>query len=428
MSKSQLFANAYHSFFSKFMVFSLIISTFFLVEKPLFAGEKKTDLQTNHVKKEEGKTLDKSILLNGNGIYTINQFKSQKEVDIFIAECKKMKVNKIFVETKQTDGRLLYPSKKFPNIVSESVGEFDSFGAICKAAHKENMTVHAWFVTFNEGYKNPVPIIKEHPEYLIVHRDGKTCEEQPVWSTVDPKYATNWVCPTAKGYRDYLKEMFQEVIDLYNVDGIHLDYIRYPEEVNAREYCYCERCKDIYKKNYGYTLPKNDVIKERYRVTQMCDNVANAVKDFSEFVHSQNKFISAYVFTDYPTAIEAAYQDWPWFSQYLDFIIPTSYEVSPSYIAQSGKRTKAVLDKNCIFFPTIYSGPNLRRGEDGGKRWYKGTPDDIISTFKAWLEQDVEGVVFFTYEKMYDLTLLTDEQREKNINKIEKISKEYFNK
>ncbi len=387
----------------------------------IFHSCKKTES-----KKEKAVTTAQAKVPKGNGFYIDPNLKSEEEVEQFIALCKKLSVNKILVETKNTNGRLLYPSKKFP--VSEHVGDFDCYGAICKAAHRENIAVHAWFVIFHEGYKDPAPIIKEHPEYLLVHRNGKTSMEQPTWSTVDPKYSSYWVCPTAKGYRDYLKGMMQEVIDLYDVDGIHLDYIRYPEEVDAREYCYCDRCKALFKENYGYTLPANDVIKNRYWVTQMCDNVTNAVKDFADFTHQQNKIISAYVFTDYTTGIEAIYQDWPWFSRYLDFIITTTYEVSPSYIHTLAKRTKAVMNENCQLFPTIYSAPAVRRSEDGGKRWYKGRPEDVVNAFNAWLEEDVDGVVFFTYGMMTRSKYLTDEQRGENINKLSEISRKYYSK
>ena len=376
--------------------------------------------------KPTNETNNKTKSLKGNGFYVVPNLKSQEEVDEFISYCKKLNVNKIFIETKDTKGKLLYPSKKFP--VEENMGDFNSYGAICKAAHKANISVHAWFVIFNEGYKEPVPIIKEHPEYLLVHKSGKTSAEQPPWSTVKPEYATNWVCPTAKGYRNYLKNMMQEVIDLYNVEGIHLDYIRYPEEVNAREYCYCDRCKALFKENYGYTLPENDVIKNRYWVTQMCNNVSNAVKDFAEFAHSKNKLISAYVFTDYTTAIEATYQNWPWFSQYLDFIIPTSYEVSPEYIHTMAKMTKAVLNKNCMLFPTIYSAPLQRRSADGGNRWYKGEQKDVIDSFNAWLEEGVDGVIFFTYGHFMNTKYLPIEQRKKNVEEITERSSKYFSK
>ncbi len=375
---------------------------------------------------QEEAMMSKTQPRKGNGFYIDPNLKTIGEVDQFIAQCKRLMVNKIFIETKNSKGELLYPSKKFPTAIQTD--DFDCYGAICDAAHRENIAVHAWFVIFHEGAEDPVPIIKEHPEYLIVNRDGKSNVEQPTWSTVDPKYSTYWVCSTAKGYRDYLKDMMQEVIDLYEVDGIHLDYIRYPEEVDARQYCYCDRCQALFKENYGYTLPANDVIKNRYWVTQMCDNVTNAVIDFADFAHERDKLISAYVFTDYTTGIEAVYQDWPWFSRYLDFIIPTSYEVSPSYIHEMAKRSKAVIDKNCMLFPTVYAAPAVRRSEDGGSRWYNGQPEDVVAAFNAWIEEDVDGVVFFTYGMMISPSYLTKEQQEKNMKEIIEISQKFYTK
>jgi hypothetical protein len=184
----------------------------------------------------------------------------------------------------------------------------------------------------------------------------------------------------------------------------------------------------LFKENYGYTLPENDVIKNRYWVTQMCNNVSNAVKDFAEFAHSKNKLISAYVFTDYTTAIEATYQNWPWFSQYLDFIIPTSYEVSPEYIHTMAKMTKAVLNKNCMLFPTINSAPLQRRSADGGNRWNKGEQKDVIDSLNAWLEEGVDGVILFTYGHFINTKYLPIEQRKKNIEEITERSSKYFSK
>ncbi|MCK5682019.1 family 10 glycosylhydrolase [bacterium] len=382
------------------------------------------NLSCNRNAPQDEAAMSIPLPLKGNGIYLTPNLKSAGDVDLFIEQCKTMRINKIFLMTKNSKGEVVYPSKNYR--VSAMIDDFDCYGAICKAAHREGINVHAWFVIFHEGVEDPVPIIEQHPEYLLVNREGLSNVEQPTWITVDPKYTTYWVCPTAVGYRDYLKEMMQEVIDLYNVDGIHLDYIRYPEEVDARHYCYCDRCVALFKENYGYTLPANDVIKNRYWVTQMCNNVTNAVKDFADFAHQHDKLISAYVFTDYTTAIEAVYQNWPWFSRYLDFIIPTTYEVSPAYIHEIAAQTKAVLHEECMLFPTVYAAPIQRRSKDGGKRWYSGNQDDVVSTFKAWVAEDVDGVVLFHYDLMMNPDYVSEEQLEKNINSIREISQEQY--
>lgn len=68
--------------------------------------------------------------------------------------------------------------------------------------------------------------------------------------------------PSHTGYRQYLMPLMREVVENYPVDGIHLDYIRYPEAVEGRHYRYCRRCRKKFKDEYGYELPANDVIKK----------------------------------------------------------------------------------------------------------------------------------------------------------------------
>jgi hypothetical protein len=89
-------------------------------------------------------------------------------------------------------------------------------------------------------------------------------------------------------------------------------------------------------------------------------------------------------------------------------------------------KTKAVLHEKCMLFPTVYAAPVQRRSEDGGKRWYNGRPDDIVSTFKAWLDEDVDGVILFHYGLMMNADYLSKEERDKNIDRIAALSKEYF--
>ena len=51
-----------------------------------------------------------------------------------------------------------------------------------------------------------------------------------------------------------------------------------------------------------------------------------------------------------------------------------------------------------------------------------------MTTFEAWLDEEVDGVVFFTYGNMNNPKYLTSEEREKNIAQIADISQEYYEK
>lgn len=238
---------------------------------------------------------------------------------------------------------------------------FDPYGAVCEAARGAGIEVHAWFCLYIERVDRPTSAVRRHPEYLLVNRYRRHNTEQPTWSTVSESYSTYWVCPSAEGYRDFLSELMKAVVERYDVAGIHLDYVRYPEEVEGRYYCYCERCRRRYKEEYGYELPADDVIKNRYYISTMCENVSSAVEHFSKLARSLGRKISAYVFTDYVTAIEACYQDWPYFSRFLDTLIITAYEVEGRYAGTLVRRAEAVSDRRCRIAAAVYSLPHVRR-------------------------------------------------------------------
>ena len=78
--------------------------------------------------------------------------------------------------------------------------------------------------------------------WFCVFADIKFAQERPDLAMVDVNnvVSTEWVCPKKEQVRKYMKNLISEVAFKYNVDGIHLDYIRYPD----RTYCYCNVCQE----------------------------------------------------------------------------------------------------------------------------------------------------------------------------------------
>lgn len=299
---------------------------------------------------------------------------------------------------------------------------FDAHAAVCVAAKAAGIQVHAWLCLYREVIQNCTDIVQQHPEYLVVNRQRKSNIEQPTWSTLPGDVAVYWVCASAEGYRDYLAGLMTGIIDRYDVDGIHLDYVRYPEEVEGRAYCYCERCLGQFKEKYGYELPAQDVIKNRYYVNIMCENVSRSVEHFANLVHGRGKEISAYVLTDYLTAIETCYQDWPWFSRFLDRLIITVYEVQDAWVRRLVERARAVMHEKCRLATAAYTFPGNRRSSDGGSRWWTGKDEEILAAMRATYDAGADGVYLFTYEALFD-PALAPERRELLVQGIRRIAR-----
>lgn len=337
------------------------------------------------------------------------------DVKRVISNCSAMGVEKMLLLTKGA-GFVYYKS---------DIGEsdrpqgLDVYGAMCEEAKKAGIETHAWFCLYTESIKNPSKVVRDHPECLLVNRYGKS--EVRGWGD------TSWVCASSLVYRKYLSDLMEEVMEKYGVDGIHLDYVRYPDVVEGRYVCYCPTCRRKFKQEYGYELPSDDVIKNRYYVSILCDNVSESVEHFSKLAKRNNRQISAYVFTDYVTAIEACYQDWPYFSKFLDMIIPTLYEVSSQHAQRLTEKAKSVVANGCQVVPAVYVNPSSkRRSKGGGNRWWKGvSAENVLSTIEGALQGGADGISLFLYDPLFDPKIMPTETRNKLLSGFKRLQQRF---
>ena len=187
------------------------------------------------------------------------------------------------------------------------------------AAKKYGLEVHVWKVNFNLSGAPPEFIRKIHQE----RRNQVSVDGQ----------SHDWLCPShPENFALELASML-EVARKYPVDGLHFDYIRYPD----RDKCYCDGCRKRFEsetnqqvKNWPKDCYSGD-LRERYAQWR-CDQITRLVKA----VHDEAKQIrpglkiSAAVFSSYPSCRESVAQDWPaWIKAgYLDFVCPMDYTQS----------------------------------------------------------------------------------------------------
>lgn len=110
------------------------------------------------------------------------------------------------------DGRTLYQSDLAE--MSERVTPgFNPLAYLVPEAHSRGIAVHAWFVVGLVGERDESPVLAAHPEWGLAGPDGET---------------TGWLNFTRPDVRRYMSDLMLEVVQRYDVDGIHFDYARYP--------------------------------------------------------------------------------------------------------------------------------------------------------------------------------------------------------
>lgn len=142
----------------------------------------------------------------------------QQELCSLLNQYKKAGINTVLIQTR-IRGTVIYPSKYEPydgclsGFPGKSPG-YDAFKFVIDECHKRGMELQAWVVTLPVGKWNKLGCtrLRQHFPGLIrkIDDDGYMNPEDPT---------------TAR----YLADICKEITQNYDIDGIHLDYIRYPE-------------------------------------------------------------------------------------------------------------------------------------------------------------------------------------------------------
>lgn len=150
----------------------------------------------------------------------------QKELNAILDELQRANFNTVLFQVR-IRGDVFYKSNIetmspffMKNIQSSSNIPYDPLQYVIKECHRRGLQCHAWFVTFPlgtpkqieaQGYKS---IVRKQPQLCKLH--------QGEWY-LDPGN------PLA---RNYILSLVNEIVSNYDIDGIHFDYIRYPENAS----------------------------------------------------------------------------------------------------------------------------------------------------------------------------------------------------
>ncbi|MCC8155011.1 MAG: family 10 glycosylhydrolase [Tannerellaceae bacterium] len=86
--------------------------------------------------------------------------------------------------------------------------------------HKRGIACHAWVVTFPVGSDQ---VVRQQGKQSIVKRRPELCK----------KHMGEWYLdPGMPGTTDYILSLTREIVSNYNIDGVHFDYIRYPDKAD----------------------------------------------------------------------------------------------------------------------------------------------------------------------------------------------------
>ncbi|AFY71633.1 protein of unknown function DUF187 [Thalassoporum mexicanum PCC 7367] len=146
-------------------------------------------------------------------------------------------VNTVFVETINA-GYPIYPSGIAPQQNPLTRG-WDPLAASVKLAHERNMELHAWVWVFGVGNKRHNPLVGKPVSY-----PGPVLEVYPQWANKNSRggifapEGKTFLDPANPQVQNYLVSLYREIATRYDVDGLHLDYIRQPRQDPGHNFGY----------------------------------------------------------------------------------------------------------------------------------------------------------------------------------------------
>ncbi|HJN18271.1 MAG TPA: family 10 glycosylhydrolase, partial [Armatimonadota bacterium] len=109
---------------------------------------------------------------------------------------------------------------------------FDPLGYMVDECHERGIEVHAWYVNGSSGSPKSGGLFAEHPDWRMVNAAG----------------SAKWWYDLGKAeVRAFQSDLMIDVLERYDVDGIHFDYIRH----SSRETCYCDPCVSQFREQHG---------------------------------------------------------------------------------------------------------------------------------------------------------------------------------
>jgi uncharacterized lipoprotein YddW (UPF0748 family) len=258
-------------------------------------------------------------------------------------------------------------------------------------AHKKGIKVHAWGNMFRVWGDADAQIIRKLGRAAVTRDSrGRSLLSYRKSSLPDGGY---WLDPGDPAVRKYLVSVIEEILDRYpGIDGIHLDYTRYPyDEKGKVDFGYGEASVARFKKKYGADPFKCKGSKRALWDQWRRDQMTGFVREAAAVVHKRGKQLSVATVADVKKCRSFTFQDWPrWIREKLiDFVVPMNYSSKRSVMKS---RAEAVLK----------AVPAAKKRVVVGLGAYKllDSPNALLSQIRDCRSLGAGGVVLFSYDNM----------------------------
>jgi uncharacterized lipoprotein YddW (UPF0748 family) len=225
------------------------------------------------------------------------------------------------------------------------IRDFDPLHYMIARARAAGIEVHAWINVYYAWSNGDLPppeghVVRTHPEWLVTDAAGIRADERPVDEWKSDGIEGYFLSPFSAPARDHVVAVVADLIEQYDVDGIHLDYVRFP----GAQYGFGEEARTHFALDWGFD--PTDLLADSAGVSSVAGADAAAVLDSLWTVRraqqvdslvieirnvSDGLTLSAAVVAEPESARRDKGQDWvQWVHRrWVDFVVPMAYNYRP---------------------------------------------------------------------------------------------------
>ena len=326
---------------------------------------------------------------------------SPPEVDRVVDAAAEAGFNALFVQVRGR-GDAFYRSTLVPRspLLERQPREFDPLARLLARAHARRLSVHAWVnVLLAAHFGQPLPpghVLGRHPEWAMVPKSAATVAlvaggARRLQLVMDAGRAEGdvegyYLSPSVPAVGDHLEAVVRELVGAYAVDGLHLDFVRYP----GPSYDHSQSAlRGFHTPARGDLLgaPARDPAGwDGYRrevLTRLVARLGDAARKARPGL-----LVSAAVTPDEAQAVHHKGQDWPrWLETRLVAVVcPMAYTSEERLFQQQLEAARA-------------------RAGDGQRVWagigaYRLDPEELVGRVLLARQAGTGGVVVFSHESL----------------------------
>ncbi|MFH1747169.1 MAG: family 10 glycosylhydrolase [Planctomycetota bacterium] len=208
-------------------------------------------------------------------------YKTAEDVSRIVENCADAGFNAVLFQVRG-NGTAFYQSN-FEPWADELGGEdpgFDPLTVACDEAHARGIELHA-YVNVMPAWRgttpptNPEQLYHQHPEWFWYDQHGERQKLSSFYVSLNP---------CLPEVREYIVDVFEDLAARYEIDGLHLDYIRFPNEHPAiprgsgLDYPRDERTLALYQEQTGLAPDDDREAWNQWRTEQVTQLVVDIHK------------------------------------------------------------------------------------------------------------------------------------------------------